>query len=429
MKINQTHIVKIQGGAAPNGVVSVSGAKNSATRLLAAALISDEDVLLENFPTKLVDANHKIRFIENSGGKVSSDNENDTAFVQAKGLKHTVLNNYNYPIRTTYLLVPGLVKRSGRAHIPYPGGCKIGNRGYDLHIMVWKKLGAEVVEHKDHIEVLAPNGFKSSEINFPITTIGGTENALISASTINGETIIRNAYISPEVENLIGFLRTIGVKIEVTGNSFIKVFGADYLKGSIFQVMPDRIEALTWMVYGALSKGTITIKDVPFNAMQVPLIHLKEAGIDFYRNNKNVVVVPDCLTNGVIQPFELATGTYPGVISDMQPFFVLLGLHADGISRVFDYRYPDRTRYLEELTKFYPNQIEWESGKITIHGSKDATPIPGVAKSTDLRGSMALVIAALLADGKSVIHNAEMALRGYNNLHNKLQKLGVNIKI
>lgn len=418
----------IQGGQVPKGKVKVSGAKNAATRLLAAALISDEKIVLENFPTELVDANYKMDFIRKSGGTVKVNNEEEFLEIDSTNLKDLELESYFFPIRTTYLLVPGLIKRSGRARIPYPGGCKIGNRGYDLHIMVWEALGAKVEEKDDYIEVTVKDGFTPGDINFPISTVGGTESALICASTIDGVSTIKNAYITPEVESLIDFLRTIGARIEVVGNSFIKVTGKSYLQGSIFPVMPDRIEALTWIIYGVLSGGDITIEDVPFESMEIPLLHLKEAGIDFYSNSKNIHISPECLSNGIIQPFELATGTHPGVISDMQPFYVLLGLHADGISRVYDYRYPERLKYCEELSKFYPEQLKWEKGAITTFGEYKVTPKNANAVSTDLRGSMALVIAALLAEGESTIENVEMALRGYNKLEEKLNKLGVTIK-
>lgn len=418
----------IQGGQVPKGKVKVSGAKNAATRLLAAALISDEKIVLENFPTELVDANYKMDFIRKSGGTVKVNNEEEFLEIDSTNLKDLELESYFFPIRTTYLLVPGLIKRSGRARIPYPGGCKIGNRGYDLHIMVWEALGAKVEEKDDYIEVTVKDGFTPGDINFPISTVGGTESALICASTIDGVSTIKNAYITPEVESLIDFLRTIGARIEVVGNSFIKVTGKSYLQGSIFPVMPDRIEALTWIIYGVLSGGDITIEDVPFASMEIPLLHLKEAGIDFYSNSKNIHISPECLSNGIIQPFELATGTHPGVISDMQPFYVLLGLHADGISRVYDYRYPERLKYCEELSKFYPEQLKWEKGAITTFGKYKVTPKNANAVSTDLRGSMALVIAALLAEGESTIENVEMALRGYNKLEEKLNRLGVTIK-
>ncbi|GAA4244247.1 MULTISPECIES: UDP-N-acetylglucosamine 1-carboxyvinyltransferase [Winogradskyella] len=419
----------IEGKQIPKGKVKVSGAKNAATRLLAAALISDEKIVLENFPTELVDANYKFDFIKKCHGKVEVDRDNEIVEINSSELKDTLLDSYDYPIRTTYLLVPGLLKKSGAAKIPYPGGCKIGNRGYDLHVMVWEKLGAVVVEKDDYIEVKAPNGLIANNIDFPISTIGGTESALICASIAKGVSTIKNAYISPEVQNLIDFLRTLGVKIKVVGNSYVEVTGQDYLRGSIFEVMPDRIEALTWIVYGILSKGDITIQDVPFDSMQIPLAHLHDAGIDFYRNQTNVHITQDCLTNGIIQPFELATGTHPGIISDMQPFYVLLGLHADGKSRIFDYRYPERIKYCEELAKLYVGQIEWETGLITTIGENNVTPVSATVQSTDLRGSMALVIGALLANGTSKILNVEMALRGYNKLEEKLKGLGISIKI
>jgi UDP-N-acetylglucosamine 1-carboxyvinyltransferase len=193
----------------------VSGAKNSATQLLAAALISDEKVILENFPTELVDANYKIQFITDCGGSINVDKNKETIVIESKNLQNLILEDYNYHFRTTYLLVAGFIKKTGIARIPYPGGCKIGNRGYNLHIMVWEKLGAKVVEREDHIEVTAVKGFTSGEINFPISTIGGTESALICASIAEGTTIIKNAYISPEIYDLINFLKTIGVSIKI----------------------------------------------------------------------------------------------------------------------------------------------------------------------------------------------------------------------
>ena len=417
----------IEGGQIPKGTVKVSGAKNAATRLLAAALISDEKVKLQNFPVNLVDARYKMDFIEKNGGLVDASNEKETVEIDSAGLTCKELESYDYPIRTTYLLVAGLLKKSGIAKIPYPGGCKIGSRGYDLHIMVWEKLGAKVNEKENYIEVSAPNGLKPAKISFPISTIGGTENALITASIVEGTTTITNAYISPEIENLIGFLRSMGSQIEVIGNSFIKVTGNKYLRGSLFSIIPDRIEALTWIVFGALSGGTITIENVPFNAMEIPLTHIKEAGIDYYKNSNNIHISPECLNNGIIQPFELACGTHPGIISDMQPFYTILGLHAQGISRIFDYRYPERLQYCAELEKMYNGAICWEKGKITTRGVQK--PIANKVQSTDLRGSMVLIIAALLAKGKSEIRNAEMALRGYNNLKEKLKSLNVNISI
>src|SRR5690625_981424 len=417
----------IVGGHIPRGEVRVSGAKNSATKLLAAALIADSPVRLNNFPTELVDAQYKMQFIRASGGQLDVNNRQESIVIDPRGLEDVCQEDYNYPIRTAYLLAAGLIKRSGRARIPYPGGCRIGNRDYDLHVMVWEQLGAEVKEKSQYIEVHAPRGFRAGRIEFPISTIGGTENALICASTISGETTIRNAYISPEVEDLITFLQSMGASMSVVGNSFIRVYGSDTLEGSIYRVMPDRIEALTWIVYGVLSAGQITVKEVPFSTMEIPLIHLYEAGVDLYRNSSSVVVSPDCLVNGTIQPFELACGTHPGVISDMQPFFVLLGLHADGISRIFDYRYPERLAYCNELIRFYGSGLEWEKGMITTRGPRMAQPAE--VRSTDLRGSMAMLLGALLAPGKSLVSDVDVAVSVYNKLVHKLSSLGIDIEM
>ncbi|WP_312682859.1 UDP-N-acetylglucosamine 1-carboxyvinyltransferase [Stenotrophomonas chelatiphaga] len=426
----------IDGGVTPKGRVRVSGAKNSATRLLSAALLSDDVVELSNFPTRLVDVSHKVKFCERLGADITVNHENEHVIVRAAALQSKKLTReeFDIPIRTTYLLAAGQVIRSGVARVPYPGGCPIGGgsgggRGYDLHVMVWEALGGKVIERDDHIEVAAPDGFVGGSINFPISTVGGTENALLCASVAHGRTQIFNAYITPEVEDLIALLRRMGADIAVFGTSHIVVEGrGGKLAGARMPVMTDRIEALTWVVYAILAKGEITIDHVPFSSMQVPLVHIEQAGVDLLKSSRSIHVTPDCLTSGIVQPFELACGAHPGIISDMQAFYVMLGLAASGTSRIFDYRYPERIAFVHELAKLVEgDHLQAERGKITVHGP--ATFKSGVADSTDLRGSMAAVIAALCAPGQSKILNVQMALRGYNDLHGKLSKLGARVSI
>lgn len=423
--------LKTCGFSAPQGIVTVSGAKNSATRLLAAALIADEPVTLQNFPTKLLDVKHKASFIEAMGGSVKIDHATEEVTIDSASISNVELNDYIVPIRTTYLLAGGLLKKNGIARIPYPEGCKIGERKYDLHIMVWENFGAVVEEKKDFIEIRLKDQLKPAEIHFPINTIGGTENALICAATIDGETTIKNAYISPEIEDLITFLKSLGVDINTDGNSFIKVIGRNYLRGTNHQVMPDRIEALTWLIYGIVTRGNITIRNVPFEKMKIPLIQIKECGIDFYQNDEGIIIRPDCLKNNTIQPFEIATGTHPGIISDMQPFFTLLGLFADGYSTIHDYRYPDRIAYCEELEKLFPNSINYSRGRINTSGAVQTTSSNEeiTLHSKDLRGSMAILLAALSQNRPAIIKNAENCLRGYNNLIPKLSQLGIKIEV
>ncbi|MGP6170793.1 UDP-N-acetylglucosamine 1-carboxyvinyltransferase [Microbacterium sp. A204] len=426
----------IDGGVPPVGRVRVSGAKNSATRLLAAALMSDDEVVLQNFPTQLVDVGHKVDFARNLGAEVQIDVAAEEVVVTASRLESRLLtrDEFDLPIRTTYLLAAAQLVRGGIARVPYPGGCPIGpgaagGRGYDLHLLVWRALGCVIEERDDHIEVKAGSGLVGGEINFPITTVGGTENALLCASVAAGETQILNAYITPEVEDLIALLRRMGAEITVYGTSHIVVRGQKgVLGGARMPVMPDRIEALTWIVFAILSGGQLTVEGVPFDSMTVPLLHIEHAGVDLFRNSTSVHVTPESLVEGKVQPFELATGAHPGVISDMQSFYVLLGLAGAGTSRVYDYRYPDRIAFVKELKKLVKgDHLEAERGKITVRGPAEF--VPGVAGSTDLRGSMAAVIAALCAPGRSVINDVQMAMRGYNNLEAKLTRLGSRIQI
>jgi UDP-N-acetylglucosamine 1-carboxyvinyltransferase len=289
--------------------------------------------------------------------------------------------------------------------------------------MVWEKFGCTVEEKADHIAISGK--LKGSRIDFPISTVGGTENALLCASVAAGDTEIHNAYVTPEVENLIDLLRLMGVEISMAGMSKIRVRGGQHLRGASIEVIPDRIEAITWMVWAAISGGDITVHRVPFSLMEIPLIHLRKAGIDFLASSDAVSISPVCLQGGAIQPFEVACGAHPGVISDMQPFYVLLGLHAEGRSKVYDYRYPERTAYVGELSKLYPGALQWTKGEVTTSGP--VTPQGAEVTSTDLRGSMALLMAATVASGESSVDKVFMALRGYDRLLDKMNALGLSV--
>jgi UDP-N-acetylglucosamine 1-carboxyvinyltransferase len=415
--------VAISGPQVLNGTVTVSGAKNSATRVLAAALLSSGEVTLRNFPLLLEDVKAKINFMRMMGASIKENFASSELEMSASSISTDKIKDFDLPIRTTYLLAAGALARNGHVKIPYPGGCKIGSRGYDLHMMVWQQLGCKVEECPEYIAV--DGELKGGIIDFPISTVGGTENALMCAAVAKGETLIRNAYVTPEVSDLIAFLREMGAHIVQEGSSHIRIQGAgELLRGASFSIMPDRIEALTWIILGAVTGGKVLVKNVPFETMEVPLIHLRDAGIDLFRNSDTVMVTPNCIGPHGIQPFELATGTHPGVISDMQSFYVFLGLFANGRSTVFDYRYPERIAYARELEKFAPNAVKAEPGKIIVQGPN--TLQGAQAESTDLRGSMAQIMAAICAEGATQVNDVELALRGYNNLPEKLASLGVS---
>ena len=425
---NKLKLVTSVGIKKPSGEVIVSGAKNSATRLIAAALLSDKTSSIHNFPTKILDAINKLNFLQRFGVDVKIDDANNRVEINAKSLNITADKDLNLAVRTTYLLAAGQLKRRNSAIIPYPGGCKIGDRKIDLHFMVWEKMGAKIIEHNDYILLTTKGSLKGAVIDFPFPTIGGTENAVLCASIADGKSQIKNAYISPEVMDLINFLRNMGAKIETKGNSFIEIEGQKELNGASFSVMPDRIEALTWIVYAILSGGNMRITNVPFSEMTVPLIHIQNAGIDYYRNSNSILINKDCYPQGIL-PFQVACGTHPGVISDMQPFFTLLALKAQGNSLIVDYRYPERTQFLNELQKCLPaNTINFNTdGYIYINGNQEFGN--GEMESTDLRGSMAAILFALCSDKKVVVNGIDKALRGYNDFFNKLNKLGISYEL
>lgn len=413
---------RILGPQALNGSVSVSGAKNSATRILAAAFVSDGRVTLRNFPLALKDAKAKMAFLADLGVKISQRPDQSELSIAVPNFSLGNIQSFDLPIRTTYLLAAGMLARCGRARVPYPGGCKIGSRGYDLHIMVWRELGCEVEERVDHIEIRGK--IRGGRVDFPISTVGGTENALICGAVAEGETLIRNAYVTPEVYDLIAFLREMGAHIDLEGTSLIRIQGKGSLLGDAsFSIMPDRIEALTWIILSAVTEGTVFVHNVPFDTMAAPFLHLRDAGLDIFSNSRTVMVSLECIGTHGIQPFELATGTHPGVISDMQAFFTFLGLFANGRSVVFDYRYPERIAYAKELSKFAPGAVHAELGRITVQGPRRLSGAQ--AESTDLRGSMAQIMAAICAEGESRVSGVELALRGYNALPEKLAALGL----
>jgi len=415
--------LRITGPQRLNGEITVSGAKNSATRVLAAAMLSEGHVSLRQFPLTLVDAREKMKFLARLGAQFSEDPLRNVLSLNVNDLSVRGEENFNVPIRTTYLLAGGLLARGNLARIPYPGGCKIGSRGYDLHMMIWEKLGCEVEEKPDYIEIRGH--LRGGTIDFPISTVGGTENALICGAVASGETLVRNAYVTPEVNDLIRFLREMGAQIQQEGQSLLRIEGAGgLLKGASFSIMPDRIEALTWMILGAVTGGSVMIRNVPMDSLEVPMIHLRDAGLDLFRNTSDVFVSPACVGPHGLQPFELATGTHPGVISDMQSFFAFLGLFANGRSVVFDYRYPERIAYARELAKFAPGAISASPGQIKAYGPAKLTAAQ--VTSTDLRGSMALIMAAICAEGESRVYGVDMAMRGYDNLPAKLAALGVD---
>lgn len=401
------------------GEVRISGAKNSALRLLAASILTDEEIVLKNYPASLLDAQVHVEMLTCMGKSCKVDAE-DISITESATL--TDLTNYQgRSIRNTLLVLGTLVARFGRGAVPLPGGCKLGERKYDIHVMLLEALGARVWEEGDILLAEAPKGgLVGADIHLPIRSTGATENAILCGTLAKGRTRVWNPHIRPEILDLIGLLRKMGAKIEVRGQESIIIEGVEALSGAQHVVMPDNIEALTWLVGAVITKGDVLIRDFPFEHLEVPLIHLRESGVILYRNGNDAIV-----RGGDMYPVEISTGPYPGINSDMQPLFAVLGAVAKGETRIIDLRFPGRYRYAEELGKM-GIQYAVKENLLVIEGGRCLVGAEVVA--VDLRAGAALMLAGMISSGQTIIENAWQIQRGYCDLSEKLKSLGANVE-
>lgn len=400
-----------------SGQVNISGAKNSALRLLAASILTEEDIFIKNFPNNLSDIIIHNKMLEILGKKLVSIGSS-IKITEPKGIKSDLLWE-GRSIRNTLLIMGALLARKGKAIVPLPGGCKIGVRKYDLHEMILRKLGAEVWEEKKYLCAEAPNGLFGTDIFLPIRSTGATENAIITSSLAKGKCIIWNPHIRPEILDLISMLKKMGAKIEVRGNESISVEGVERLQGVEHRVIPDNMEALTYLIGTVITNGEVEIKNFPVKHLEVPLIFLKASGTKIYYGENSVIV-----KGGKCYPVEICTGPYPGINSDMQPLFAIYGLCSRGTSKIVDLRFSDRFGYALELTKMNA-KFEKINNMLVVKGGNllNGTNV----KATDLRSGAALLLAGLVASSETVVYNAEQIERGYENFKEKFLNLGAEI--
>jgi UDP-N-acetylglucosamine 1-carboxyvinyltransferase len=399
------------------GKVKLSGAKNSVLRLLAATLLTDEDVCISNYPQGIIDAQIHVKMLEQLGKKCSVTG--DTIVVSSThGLSHDLA--WKGPsIRNTLLIFGALLARLGKARVPLPGGCSIGERKYDIHKMLLEKLGAKIWEEQDYLCGEALNGLCGADIILPIRSTGATENAILAGCLTRGVTTIWNPHIRPEILDLIDFLRSMHAKIEVRGNESIKIFGVKQLLGTQHTVIPDNMEALTYLIASVITDGDVEIENFPFSHLEVPMIFLRESGAKFFRGENSLIV-----RGGECFPVEISTGPYPGINSDMQPLFSVYGLCSKGESRIIDLRFPDRYGYAEELLKMGAD-MQTNKNILVIHGGNGLRGAHVVAR--DLRCGAALILAGLVAEGETVISDFHQVRRGYDDIIGKFTAIGARI--
>jgi UDP-N-acetylglucosamine 1-carboxyvinyltransferase len=402
------------------GKVKVSGAKNSALRLLAATILTKETVELQNFPSGLLDIQVHLDML-----KVLGKNHiviGDTVIIQESQSGITTLDWTERSIRNTLLILGALVTRFGEGKVPLPGGCKLGERKYDLHVMLLENLGAEVWEEEPGFlcaKVKSGSRLKGAEIVLPMRSTGATENAIICASLAEGLTTIWNPHIRPEIMDLVDMMTKMGANIKVYGQKCIVITGVEGLSSVKHSVIPDNMEALTWAIGAVITNGEVEIQDFPFEHLEVPMVYLRESGMKYYSSSNGIIV-----RGGEAFPVEISTGPYPGINSDMQPLFAVYGAMSKGDSKVIDLRFPGRYAYAEELGKMGMNHYV-QGDMLVVRGG---VPLNGsLVTALDLRAGIALLLAGLTANGVTTIENAWQIHRGYENLLEKLNGLEVKI--
>tara|TARA_R110000765_G_scaffold205329_1_gene310097 strand:+ start:768 stop:2072 length:1305 start_codon:yes stop_codon:yes gene_type:complete len=404
------------------GKVKVSGAKNSVLRLMAATLLTEEPVSIHNYPATLLDAIVHKDMLEVLGKECIV--EDDILFVkEPTGIK-AKLDWDGRSIRNTLLILGGLVARTGFGAVPLPGGCSIGggsgDRAYDLHIMLLEKLGARVWEEDGYLCAESKDGkLRGADIHLPIRSTGATENAIIAGSLAHGVTRIWNPHVRPEILDLIDMMNSMGAQITVFGQEHIEIVGKDSLRGTSHTVIPDNVEALTWLVGSAVTNGEIEIIDFPYQHLEIPLIFLRESGANLYRNNNSLIV-----KGSKCYPLEMSTGPYPGINSDMQPIFAVYAAKALGQSKFVDLRFPGRYGYATELNKMGLDSTVDEN-LLKINGGN---PLRGnTVTALDLRAGIALTLAGLFAEGETKIQDAWQITRGYDQFIGKMNSLGATL--
>lgn len=408
----------IRGGKKLKGEVEVGGAKNSVLKLMAASLLAETPSAIRNAP-KIRDVVIMKEVLEHLGAEVK--------FQDHKLLINPTISIFETPyelvslMRASIIVLGPLIGRLGKARVARPGGCNIGRRKIDLHLKGLSQLGVEIRINRGYIEAEAKK-IKGSRVFLEFPSVGVTENLLMASVLAKGETVvIDNAAREPEIVDLCNFLRAMGADIEGVGESILVIRGVDSLSGVEYTAIPDRIEAGTFLVAGAITGGEVYVSNAKPEHLELFLLKMGEAGLEVETPGSGVLI----RSNGFIKPIDLATFPYPGFPTDLQPQTVALLTLAEGVSVVTENIFENRFLYVEELNRLGAN-IEVKSNRAIINGVKELYGAP--TSAPDLRGGAALVIASLAARGESEVLNVAHIDRGYEGFEEKLKRLGALIE-
>lgn len=409
----------IKGGKALQGDVKISGSKNAALPILAAAIMADETVTISNVPD-VNDVSALLEAIEELGASV---NRIDTHTVKING---NTINTYHadneaiHKIRSSYYLVGALLAKHGRAQIPLPGGCNIGIRAIDYHIKAFKSLGTNINIEHGFIDAKT-DCLVGNNIYFDGISVGATINTMLAAAKAEGQTIIENAAKEPHIVDVANFLNSLGANIKGAGTDTIRIAGVKHLHGGEYCIIPDQIEAGTFMIAAAATKGNVLIKNIIPKHLEAISAKLIEIGVNVTEFDNSIRIS----TDGQLKHANIKTLPYPGFPTDLQPQITTLLAISSGYSTVTETIFESRFGYVKDLIRMGAN-IKVENGTTAIiDGVQKLTGAPVYA--LDLRAGVAMIIAGLVADGYTTIRQIDYIERGYEGIVNKLCSLGANI--
>jgi len=412
--------IRIVGGKRLNGDIRISGAKNAALKLMCAGLLTEDSMHFENMPNTLRDIASQVELLEYLGRTVSR--EGDLMAMNAGAIREcTAPYDIVRKMRASILVLGPLLARFGQAKVSLPGGCAIGTRAVDMHLDGLREMGAEISLEQGYIHAAVMNGLKGAKILFPKVSVGATENLMMAATLAKGKTVLANAAREPEIIDLAECLIAMGAKISGHGTETITIEGVDRLHGARHSVLPDRIETGTFMIAVGMTGGSVRLQNARADHLTALVSLLQDAGVEIEEQGADIVVS----RNGHgLKGVDIMTEPYPGFPTDLQAQFMAMLTIAEGAGMVSETIFENRFMHVPELNRMGAN--------ITAHGN--SAIVRGVDKlkgapvmATDLRASVALVLAGLVAEGETLVNRIYHLERGYENIVDKLSGVGADI--
>jgi len=424
--------IRILGGRSLSGTIPISGAKNATLPLMIASLLTDQTLILENVP-RLADVALLERILGNHGvdimvsGKRSGQtaDHGQTLHISASRIVDTTAPyELVSKMRASFWVLAPLVARMGEARVSMPGGCAIGTRPVDLLIMAVERLGAAIEIESGYVVARAPRGLRGGEIAFPKVTVGGTHTAMMAASLAQGTTVIENAAREPEIVDVADCLNKMGARISGAGTKQIVIEGVAKLNGARHAVLPDRIETGTYAMAVAMAGGDVLLQNARPELLQAALDVLTRSGVTVTPTNQGIRIARNGAANG-LAPVDVATAPFPEFPTDLQAQLMALMTRADGTSHITETIFENRFMHVGELTRLGA-RIHLDGERATVEGVAALKGAPVMA--TDLRASVSLVIAALAAEGETIVNRVYHLDRGFERLEEKLGRCGAAIE-